>query len=100
MKPAIMKRRILSSICLFSLVLLATACGPSRRDDDAEGAADGESLYRRHCQTCHELYDPRDYSPSEWARNVKRYGPRAGLDREEQALVLDWLAEQTEPAAE
>lgn len=51
----------------------------------------GELAFRQYCQTCHVLPRPARYTDSQWPPLVERYGERAKLSNETQALILDYL---------
>ena len=79
---------------IFALLLAALACAACATLDDyrkRDGTLDGARLYERRCSACHDPFDPRDYPAAEWSTYVERYGPRAGLNVEARAAVLDYL---------
>jgi len=81
-----------------AIVVLAVACAPTLMQQRETGLAAattdrerGEVYYRTSCNLCHALYMPRSFTPREWPRIVKRYGPRARLSQEQRELVLEYL---------
>lgn len=56
-----------------------------------ETSDQGQKLYQLKCGRCHFAYAPEKYSYGEWKTVVKEMGERAGLDRETEAAVLDYL---------
>jgi hypothetical protein len=51
----------------------------------------GRFMYQRKCQTCHELYDPREFTRASLTRALHRYAARAGLKREDRPYVHRYL---------
>jgi hypothetical protein len=85
-------------VLVLTLGMLGVACAPTlqqqRKDGLAAATTDrerGEIYYRTSCNRCHALYMPSSFTPREWPRIVKRYGPRARLSPEQRQLVLDFL---------
>ena len=81
-----------------SLIVLSVACGATLHEQRDIGLKEaktdlerGQVLYETSCQRCHALYMPKSFSGRSWARYVRRYGPRARLDQNEKALVVDYL---------
>lgn len=84
---------ILFALTACSCLLLACESLPQAPDPDVDPVGYGQVMYERKCAGCHELYDPRDYNRKAWTRAVKRYGPRAGLKREDRPYVEQYLHE-------
>ena len=59
-----------------------------------QGPIDAEVLYRARCALCHPPWAPTDFSPAEWPRYVRRYGPRSGLTQAERDAVLAYLVRE------
>ena len=57
--------------------------------------ADGATLYRRSCASCHRLKDPSEHDAATWRRAVERYGFR--LPPEERAAIARHLAGEGRP---
>jgi len=91
---------------LLPLVLLA-ACAhshaPVATDADAARARaqwpgitveelnHGRAVYVGHCGNCHLPPKPGDHPASEWPGHVAEMSERAGLDAQQQALVVRYL---------
>jgi hypothetical protein len=60
---------------------------------------EGRALYEGSCQRCHALYSPRTFDAGEWRFYVRKYGRKARLSAEEQALVYDYLARNSSGGA-
>lgn len=85
--------RILTIILgLAALASLAACAGlqnvPPRDEQPLEY---GKYMYEAKCQSCHALYDPREFRARTFVRYVKKYGARAGLKREDRPYVTDYL---------
>ncbi|MBE7490893.1 MAG: hypothetical protein HS108_03880 [Planctomycetes bacterium] len=80
---------------LFVLGLVA-AC-ESTPNPAAEAApadqthAYGKKLYEAKCGTCHELYDPGDFTRTELRRAFKKYAPKSGIKRADRPYVEEYL---------
>lgn len=84
--------------CLFLLCALAflAACESTPDTPDTQPPQDqtharGQHLYEARCATCHELYDPRDFTRNELRRAMKKYAPKSGLKREDRPMVEAYL---------
>jgi len=55
----------------------------------------GAALYERKCSRCHAAYKPTKYSAEEWKTIVKEMGPLAGLTKESEKEILDYLSESS-----
>lgn len=51
----------------------------------------GKRLYEAKCATCHELYDPRDFSRAGLRRAFRKYAPQSGLKRADRPYVEEYL---------
>lgn len=51
----------------------------------------GEKLFYERCTLCHVPREPGDYTQKQWLGITKSMFPRAGLKKEEQDLVADFL---------
>lgn len=56
-----------------------------------ERHAYGQRLYEAKCATCHELYDPGDFTQRDLRRAMRKYAPQSGLKRADRPYVLDYL---------
>ena len=63
-----------------------------------DGSPNGRAIYEQRCTQCHARLDPRDYSDAQWAQNVARYAPRAGIRPEWRPAVVTWLQQANDPA--
>lgn len=52
----------------------------------------GRTLYINNCNSCHGLYSPDDYSPSQWQSIINQMGPRTGLSASDIKLVTKYVA--------
>lgn len=86
--------------------LLALACGgglpnPSQTDAERGGArwpgltlADlerGRTLYAGRCAACHQLYEPRSFSPQRWDLEVEKMSARARLSERQELEIRQYL---------
>lgn len=56
-----------------------------------EEAYKSERLYQLKCGRCHFAYSPQSYAAEEWATVMETMGPLAGLDEEQEKIILDYL---------
>ena len=76
---------------------------PEIQDDDVDRARavfpsasrermeEGRRTFGLRCGACHQAYDPRQRDAEEWRKMVAEMAPRAGLDAERRAKVLEYL---------
>ena len=63
------------------------------REDNVSGAIHKESFKRgralaaTECADCHRFYSPREYSPAEWERIIRRKAKRLSLGQEQMADI-------------
>lgn len=95
-----MNKRLLAVLSITSLVLLlVAACGGSDEQQGTsapEGTLDGKTLVEERCTECHGLdrVEGASKTKEEWQANVERMVSKgADLDAEEQAIVVEYLAE-------
>jgi cytochrome c5 len=98
-----MNERLKTLIAVSLVVLLSTlltACGGSDQQQDEGQSApetlDGEALVEERCTQCHDLGTATGGSRTEkeWQATVERMVSKgADLDAEEQAIVVEYLAE-------
>ncbi len=104
-----MSRRILAVFAMMLLVLLLgsllAACGgaedemavpTAEQEEAAPVTLDGKSLLEERCTPCHDLgrVERAKKAEEEWKATVERMvGKGAQLNQEEQALVIQHLAE-------
>jgi len=51
----------------------------------------GQAWYEHSCRRCHALRMPASHTAEEWGFFVRKYGRKARLTQEQQALVLLYL---------
>jgi mono/diheme cytochrome c family protein len=90
LSPVWTPRRVFPVALAFALASALAACAAI----DSDGPVDAEATYRARCSLCHPPWDPTDFTPDEWPRYVRKYGPRAGLTRAERAAVLEYLVRE------
>ncbi len=61
----------------------------------AFGSVPGAKLYELKCGRCHEAYNPQKYSPNQWKTIIKEMGPLAGLNKESEKEILDYVVESS-----
>ncbi|MEZ5993362.1 MAG: hypothetical protein R3E76_13570 [Planctomycetota bacterium] len=95
-----MKTSVKSLLLLTVLAAGLAACEslPRGPDREAEPVEYGRWMYERKCQQCHDLYDPREFTQRSLVRALKRYAPRAGLQREDRPYVEQYLVEDAKDA--
>ena len=52
----------------------------------------GLTLYMNHCNSCHGLYSPDDYTPGQWKTIISSMGPRTGLPASDITLITKYLS--------
>lgn len=55
--------------------------------------AEGNELYRKKCQKCHELYKPKEFRLKQWKENLDEMKEKAELTKNEYKLILGYLSE-------
>lgn len=48
-----------------------------------------QSLYKKKCVTCHNLYNPDKYSKSDWIKNVNKMSSRANLNGVDKKTIIN-----------
>lgn len=51
----------------------------------------GRTLYIANCNSCHNLYSPDSYSPTDWESIIANMGPRTGMTPPEIVLVSKYV---------
>jgi hypothetical protein len=51
----------------------------------------GRTLYIEKCNSCHDLYSPDDYTPSQWKSILPNMTPRTNLTASEIQLVTKYV---------
>ena len=97
-----MNKRLLEALIVVSLVVLLStllaACGGREQQNGGQDTEtlDGEALVQERCTRCHDLSRVTSASKTrdEWQATVEDMVSRgANLDAEEQAVVVEYLAE-------
>ncbi len=57
----------------------------------------GEKIFYQRCTVCHGPRDPGGFSKKQWLGITQSMFPRAGLNKGEQKLVLDFLIKNAKP---
>ena len=85
-----MRMNLKVSIGALSLAALASCGGAAPRRQ----MSDGERLYLARCTSCHRTYEPGEFTPAGWAKEVAKMErlKKVTLDPGERALLLGWLA--------
>jgi len=103
-----MNRRMVIVAAAASLALLMVlpfaSCGPGEPGEETPAVQpasnDGQALLQERCATCHGLDQVKQAQKSdeEWERTVARMVDKgAQLSEEEQAVLVDYLAETYGP---
>lgn len=86
--------RTLAIACCLLCLLAGCESTPKAPDESApveQRHAYGQRLYEAKCATCHELYDPGDFTQSELRRAMRKYAPQSGLKRADRPYVEQYL---------
>ena len=51
----------------------------------------GRALYISNCNACHQLYNPDNYTPTQWRGIVSSMGPRTSMSASDVQLVAKYL---------
>ena len=54
--------------------------------------AEGKNLYENNCAKCHKLYEPKEFSASEWKPIVRSMQKKAHLSDEEGQKIYAYVA--------
>ena len=52
----------------------------------------GRTLYINNCNSCHGLYSPDDYTPSQWKSILSNMGPRTSMSATDISLVSKYVS--------
>jgi mono/diheme cytochrome c family protein len=69
-----------------------SAAGALPRGVEIEALRRGRAIFVTECSACHRLFPPRDHSPEQWRRIVKRMAPRASLSGSQAEDLLHYLS--------
>lgn len=102
-----MKRIVLS---VMTLMLFATACGTKKTavasaENPSVGKeikaveltpelAEGKNLYENSCVKCHKLYEPKEYTKTEWTPILVKMGKKAKLNETQMASITNYIDSQ------
>ena len=50
---------------------------------DVKAVNRGRALSLRECSACHRFYFPKEYSPEEWPKIIRKMGKRMSLDKKQ-----------------
>lgn len=76
---------------LVAIVGVATvACGSVQ---PRVAMSDGQRLYLEKCTSCHDAYEPHEFTPDKWRESVKEMEDdgRVALSAEDRAVLLGYL---------
>ena len=51
----------------------------------------GRTLYINNCNSCHSLYSPDSYTPTQWKSIISNMGPKTGMSSSEILLVTKYV---------
>lgn len=57
----------------------------------------GEKLFYEYCTLCHVPQDPAAHTKAQWRSITASMFPNAGVDEEQQALILEFLDKYAKP---
>lgn len=93
-----MLRRWFGAAAALGAVAVLAGCVSYQHLYGADGALDevqaervGKDLYENRCTLCHALYDPGSYDMDTWDSQIRRFGAKAGLTKEERRFVRLYL---------
>jgi len=52
---------------------------------------EGRALYVNNCATCHQLYSPDNFTPTQWQGIMASMAPRTGMNSDEVTLVTKYV---------
>jgi hypothetical protein len=65
-------------------------------DSSRDTLEKGRLLTLSHCSRCHRAFEPTEFRADAWPRLVAEMRKGAGLDREEEALIVRYLVSAAE----
>jgi mono/diheme cytochrome c family protein len=100
-----MKMKICKLMIVFLLILVSSCkknssgtsslYTPSSSDVTAtatlQDLQQGRTLYMDNCNSCHGLYSPDDYTPTQWKSIISNMGPRTGMSSAQITLVTKYV---------
>jgi hypothetical protein len=91
-------RRWFGAAAAFSAAVVLAGCVSYEQLYDGDGVLDeveatrvGQELYENRCTLCHALYQPGSYEMETWDKQIRRFGAKAGLTKEERRFVRLYL---------
>jgi hypothetical protein len=84
-------------IYIFLLALVGCTAPPGAEDPSASNPPSdvslvaGRRLYVNKCARCHKLYDPANYSETEWREWIDKMSRKAKLKSEQEELLSRYL---------
>jgi hypothetical protein len=54
----------------------------------------GRYLYSSKCNSCHRLYDPKNFSITKWDSILIKMKQKAKLSDEQRILIYNWILEK------
>jgi hypothetical protein len=86
---------ILSTSCTKSSGGSASLYIPTSADITSNATLDeltnGRALYVANCNSCHDLYNPDSYTPTQWKSILNSMGPKSGMSASQILLVTKYL---------
>lgn len=87
----------MQKICFVCFLILALAAACSRGyfvDQKAyTDYADGRELYISKCNSCHQLYNPHEYTITAWDSILTIMKMKAKIDEEQKSEIHNWIIE-------
>ncbi len=85
--------------CVLTLLLVA-GCDSAQTSpsDEQDNIPRAQYHYENKCTRCHDYYDPREFRQKTMRYNFKKYAAKAGIKKEDRALVLNWALAQCRDA--
>jgi mono/diheme cytochrome c family protein len=53
---------------------------------------DGRNLYTQHCNACHELYSPDQFTVTQWKSIISTMGPKTNMTAAQITLVTKYVS--------
>jgi hypothetical protein len=96
--PTTITRRWFGAAAVLSAAVVLAGCvsyqhlyGPDGNLDEAQAQRVGKRLYENRCTLCHAMYQPSSYEMETWDSQIRRFGAKAGLTKEERRFVRLYL---------
>lgn len=74
------------------IIFFLSSCSSSVERRDTKFPV-GQKLYLSKCSSCHRLYDPGEFTPSQWDTILFSMRKKAKTSPEEEAEILKFLKE-------